>query len=505
MIKKVILLFLALLSLPLAFAQTSWERDCYCDGFHNGVAQQCIGGSPSNGATGYYDNLNHVYSNNPNCDCDRDEEVFSCTSSQCNNYNDLNPDTWCVTWTHTDCDTCHGFLNIPYGCNCKTTTYRNCHMYEYDASGDRDCYCYTNYGNCDNNKANGCETRIDADSNNCGANCNDCGDAPCVSGSCGNDDTWASCEYSCAGGNLIECLDGCSGVKSTNLPSSSDVKYQSVNQECGVIGTVEAFCKCDSSHLDCSSGSNGCESSKTSIRTCGSCGNDCADLGCSGATFLGIGKNDAGYFDTCGFNCGSGSQCSGYTLSEGFCSSNADCKSGLKCQKDIIQEDFNNNWCCSANQCGHEQACYDKYSDLKIEDNVYVCVQNDAGIMEWVDFSTTIHFGKYLQYENGQTILTGEVHLANTGITNECAEDNYAGCVQALPHYAYQYCSEISAVFDGMFNLELGQNVPVLVSEQNLYDPYSPSYPVFQLEGCSYLNNFGPDIPNDEEVGRLKC
>src|SRR5205814_3820326 len=49
--------------------------------------------------------------------------------------------------------------------------------------------CNAGYGNCDNNPANGCETRTLTDANNCGA--------------CGNSCSGANSQQSCSNGNCV--------------------------------------------------------------------------------------------------------------------------------------------------------------------------------------------------------------------------------------------------------------------------------------------------------------
>lgn len=393
------------------------------------------------------------------------------------------------------------------------------------------CNCFSNWGNCDSAGdvwGNGCESPIMKDNNNCGTSCTDCGDAACAGGECKDPDLWAHCKFECSCGILAEdyVMEGgentiaekyCSDGEECPLYESSDVDYDFyrpitdfVTEGCQSnddmvmcnVNAEDAWCRCDFDHLDCNGGWDGCETDIQDPRHCGSCAHDCADMGCTGSEYLSIDKTADNYFDVCNFTCKSGS-CTGYTLNAGFCNVDSDCeaRAGLKCWEDVRQEGLTENWCCESRECGHDGKCYAEYDQLNFPEpdgeRLYVCIYHEDK-MQWVDFGLKFNLGRMIQYSNGYSVsdLVDNTYFSHAGLTTTCDQSSYSECVTAEPHYAYQYCTSISAVFDGMFNLETGNNVPVLVSEQRLYDPYSPARPIVKLKDCG-LNN--------RNEKRLKC
>ncbi|VVB74313.1 Uncharacterised protein [Candidatus Tiddalikarchaeum anstoanum] len=152
------------------------------------------------------------------------------------------------------------------------------------------------------------------------------------------------------------------------------------------------------------------------------------------------------------------------------------------------------NWCCPANKCGHNGACYDLYAEAPIYNGkLYFCNRNSNGQMVWENISKKVNLGRMIQYdhdatirnqiitnENNKVLLDNTTFFTQTGMTKNCNQNQYRGCTYQGPFYSYQYCADYSTTFDGMFNVEVPSSVPVFISEQQLYDPYGLSY--------SYLN-----------------
>ena len=105
----------------------------------------------------------------------------------------------------------------------------------------------------------------------------------------------------------------------------------------------------------------------------------------------------------------------------------------------------------------------------------------------------TLSLGRMIQDKRGISFenFNDVVYFTHSGITNTCS--GYQSCSISAPRYAYQYCTSISSIFDGMFNLEIPVNVPVRVSEQSLYDPYGESTQEINLIGCEGVGEGGLD------------
>jgi hypothetical protein len=140
-------------------------------------------------------------------------------------------------------ETCGGF---ECGSVC-TEICGNCNFIHSDgACSDHFCVidtCDDNFGNCDGNGANGCETNLLTDANNCGYCGHDCGSESCVNGACTSSPStcngiWAAPEnVDCDGGvGCTNCVCN-SGLVSTNDGGCAPPGVSSCPAYCVWLGT----------------------------------------------------------------------------------------------------------------------------------------------------------------------------------------------------------------------------------------------------------------------------
>ncbi len=148
--------------------------------------------------------------------------------------------------------------------------------------------CATNYGNCDNNPANGCET----DTRSSGAHCGACGRACAAGNICSN----GTCVLSCPPGQTV-CAGACVDLNTNvnHCRACGNVCTAGAHQTAGCAsGTCVR--RCEDNYADCdNSPANGCEVHLPTDSThCGECRVSCENP-----------PNAAGYCDngTCGYLC----------------------------------------------------------------------------------------------------------------------------------------------------------------------------------------------------------
>lgn len=136
--------------------------------------------------------------------------------------------------------------------------------------------CAPEYGNCDLNIANGCETKVSSNLNHCGK----CGNP------CSAQNGTASCtQGKCAVQSCIQGWDDCDGMYETgceaNLQTGTD-NCGACNKKCtntnGTTACVAGKCtpSCKNGFDSCDGNpDNGCETSLTTPQDCGQCGNVC--------------------------------------------------------------------------------------------------------------------------------------------------------------------------------------------------------------------------------------
>ncbi|MCA9598400.1 MAG: hypothetical protein KC776_34040 [Myxococcales bacterium] len=244
--------------------------------------------------------------------------------------------------------------------------------------------CQTGYGDCDGNRANGCETNLNTDTNHCGTCTNACNPPSGGSSVCNN----GTCGFDCTGG-LLKCGAGCvdSNTDEGNCGSCGNVcttNVQNASPECqsGSCGFLcnTSYTKCGSQCFRLSTDPNHCGSctkvcpgptAGTGTATCSSsvcginctsptptkCGTTCVDTTSD--------KNNCG---GCGIVCPvpangaavcSGSSC-GITCNSGLTGCNGACV-------DLTSDDQNCGSCntvCGANEhCDNGCVCDAGYTD----------------------------------------------------------------------------------------------------------------------------------------------
>lgn len=190
-----------------------------------------------------------------------------------------------------DCDTSGTNANgceTPAGAVCGSCS-TSCDVTKSDGAmctgGTKCTYtgCKTGFANCNSSGADydGCET-----STKTATDCTGCGKACDTANSIGAACTGTTCTYSGCKAGWGNCssadpdLDGC------ETPVTTTANCGGCGVRCNLTGATSASCDgskcsyaCSSATLDCNAGvapnTDGCESSKNSVETCGSCGTRC--------------------------------------------------------------------------------------------------------------------------------------------------------------------------------------------------------------------------------------
>lgn len=137
--------------------------------------------------------------------------------------------------------------------------------------------CAADFSNCDGNAANGCETSLSSDPNNCGGCSNRCSDingiSSCVAGKC----AVTSCTTGYGDCNSKP-LDGCEAVLLTD-PNNCGACGQICANAHGTTSCVSGICSptCAPGYGDCDGNPiNGCEAdTRSNANHCGVCGRQC--------------------------------------------------------------------------------------------------------------------------------------------------------------------------------------------------------------------------------------
>ena len=138
--------------------------------------------------------------------------------------------------------------------------------------------CNTNFGDCNGQVADGCETSLKADNKNCGGCGHICALAQatstCTSGACaitGCSGGYADCDHAAANGceaRLGSDFQNC-GACGNTCPIGVNGVTSCVNASCAVVSCDQGYADCDKSPA------NGCETNTNKVNNCGSCGTVC--------------------------------------------------------------------------------------------------------------------------------------------------------------------------------------------------------------------------------------
>jgi hypothetical protein len=185
--------------------------------------------------------------------------------ADCNN----NPFDGCEANTQTDTNHCGT-------CNAQCVTGQN--QVANCVNGTCQVSCSTGYGDCDGNPLNGCETNTTNTANHCGACNNMCPGGANATGACVNSVCTLACTSGfgdCNGNNA----DGCETNLNTNLNNCGGCGVVCPDRPNSSPVCSAGFCNvsCDPGFLNCNGNPfDGCEINRlTDDNNCGTCGNSC--------------------------------------------------------------------------------------------------------------------------------------------------------------------------------------------------------------------------------------
>ncbi len=233
---------------------------------------------------------------------DTTSDPFNCNGcgNVCNNGNTICCAGMCKN-PQTDPDNCSG---CGVACSSNHMATRTC------SGGSCNGTCAVNWGDCDNNKlTNGCETDLTSTTANCGACGMSC--TTLVQNATGAACSASACTYTSCNTNFGDCDGNKSNGCETNLTNTTThcgaCNINCNSTELNATGASCASSKCN--YVSCSSTSfgdcdgnrtNGCETPLTTTSNCGGCGNACDTLhsigaacGASGCTYTGCVTNYA--------------------------------------------------------------------------------------------------------------------------------------------------------------------------------------------------------------------
>jgi hypothetical protein len=210
----------------------------------------------------------------------------------------------------TQCVVCVTTLNDPNNCGaCGNVCPTPPNSRSICDGGVCGSICQQGFWDCDLNSANGCETNIQTDVNNCGACNHVCvgvnATAVCAAGICG---------YVCASG-FQDCNNdpvGCETNVETDVNNCGACNHvcQGVHTTMACAGGNCVHGLCDTGWLDCDGNSaTGCETNvETDVNNCGACNHVCqgvhTTMACAGGNCV-HGQCDPGW-DDCDLNAANG-------------------------------------------------------------------------------------------------------------------------------------------------------------------------------------------------------
>jgi hypothetical protein len=197
----------------------------------------------------------------------------ACTLSSCNpNYKD------CNSLEADGCET--NIATDPQNCGaCGTTCQAGAHGTAGCASQACTIACDPNYKDCNDNPADGCEVNIASDAQNCGGCGTMCPARSHASPGCASQICTVVCDP-----NYEDCndnpADGCEvniAIDSQNCGGCGVGCAPRANATVGCANQACAISSCNPNYKDCNSlEADGCESNvMTDAANCGSCGNAC--------------------------------------------------------------------------------------------------------------------------------------------------------------------------------------------------------------------------------------
>jgi len=145
--------------------------------------------------------------------------------------------------------------------------------------------CLSGYGDCDGNPANGCERVLGTDAAHCGRCDNACPTGPNAQVTCSS----GTCTFACTPG-FSNCdgvnATGCEAVTSTdnNNCGGCGVRCAPANATGACVASACSLVACSAGFGNCDgSTSNGCETNlQTNLSNCGTCGTICPGAGTAG-------------------------------------------------------------------------------------------------------------------------------------------------------------------------------------------------------------------------------
>ncbi len=342
--------------------------------------------------------------------------------------------------------------------------------------------CSTGYKDCNGGGVlDGCEVDIRHFNTACGG---------CIGSggvSCNTNNQW------CWQGDCISKIGEdfthgtCSGGASS-CPANSvvDISGDYGENTCAWSGSPK--CNCNSGYKNCDGvAGSSCEIQVSAdINNCGACGRVCStwldthnSAGEEVSTLAESGQCSdyklGGSKSMCQYSCNSGS-CSALSLSRGQCDNPGEttqCVSGKTCIESITDLSANidsgRSWCCSSTQCSYNGVCYEEGAmihDIGANSLSYFC----SSSYKWTLVGTNLNLSRMISQPRSNLNINKINYFSDLGVANTCSGGS--ACVISGPKYSYKYCFSYNIVFDGMFNIETNNNVPVKVSEQDLYNPY---------------------------------